>query len=178
VFVKGLKLGLFDLSYWKATFLEVCVIGILLIAVFSSSNVPMGVRLGPYYTLPMATLILLLAVNRGAFSTVLRRAPLRILGEASFALYMLHGPIIEIFNNFRITLGLAAAPSWICGLLVALVSILASLVVHYFLERPAQTLLRRLLGSSQKSAQPEDEYRSSNSVNPESRSKPNRRQAA
>jgi peptidoglycan/LPS O-acetylase OafA/YrhL len=130
-----------------ATCLELGSVGLLAATILASPPVTYGVRLGPYYTLPMALLILVFAANRGVISWALCRAPFRVLGEASYAIYLLHWPIMEAFSRYRESGGLKDLAGWKCILLLAITTFSVSVLVHYTFERPMRSLIRNRLAS-------------------------------
>lgn len=101
---------------------------------------------------PMAALVLVFAYGRGALSRLLRHPSLQLLGEASFALYLVHRPMVIFMERWAghgtaADIGLAAA--------MFLLSITASIVTYFLLDRPTgrwfhrneRVLFRRRLSS-------------------------------
>lgn len=76
--------------------------------------------------------ILVLAVGRGAASRLLRRQPLVFLGEASFALYLVHWPLMSLHY------------SWGGGEYVVACLVVAALL-HLTIERPAMSFAKTRL---------------------------------
>jgi peptidoglycan/LPS O-acetylase OafA/YrhL len=93
-----------------------------------------------------AVLILALASNAGPLAKWLSARPLVALGEASYALYLIHMPILILWMKgtypiaSRIPHGGAVA-----NLLFFPLAIGASLLVHRYVERPMLPITRRLL---------------------------------
>ncbi len=81
-----------------------------------------------------ALLVLALAVGRGRLSGALAIRPLVLAGEASFALYVVHWPIMLV--------------RWGSGVAFAAAACAASLAAHRLVETPAYDASRRLLARS------------------------------
>ena len=94
---------------------------------------------------PFAILILALASGRGFVAGFLGSPPLILLGEASYALYILHVPVHSILRRVVPATGPLAPQS--AGFLVVylLGSVLVAIVVLKLLEEPARLALRRRL---------------------------------
>jgi peptidoglycan/LPS O-acetylase OafA/YrhL len=95
------------------------------------------------YMLPMFLLIVGLAVSPGTLlARVLSTRTAVVLGEASYALYLLHKPLLSM---------LALPPQagdarWLAAQLAAFAIVLcAALGAHLLVEKPAQRFIRRIL---------------------------------
>jgi peptidoglycan/LPS O-acetylase OafA/YrhL len=90
-----------------------------------------------------ALLILCLASQAGPIVKVLSTAPLQRLGEASFALYLLHMPVFSYFRSTLKFLGTSVdvAP-WTVVIYLVAVQLLALGVLH-FVEEPSRRAIRR-----------------------------------
>jgi peptidoglycan/LPS O-acetylase OafA/YrhL len=87
-----------------------------------------------------------LAWERGWFARLLSTRPLVLLGEASYALYILHMPVWAWGLKFAPLLGIEGAQqsaSWFVIYAVAVVGL--AVAAYQFVERPARTRLRRRL---------------------------------
>lgn len=94
------------------------------------------------YALPCALLIIGLAINRETiFSRVLASSPLILLGEASYAFYLVHVPAWPLRSSG--VGGFAAEIGVYVAFLVLVVAV--SLGLHLIIEKPAQTWIRRRL---------------------------------
>jgi peptidoglycan/LPS O-acetylase OafA/YrhL len=92
-----------------------------------------------------AALVYALARGAGPVSRVLATRMLVRLGAASFALYILHVPLLAWMGRGYRTLGVALPPQpWYFAIFAA-GSIAVSLVVFDVVEEPGRRLLRRLL---------------------------------
>jgi peptidoglycan/LPS O-acetylase OafA/YrhL len=90
-----------------------------------------------------AVLLLSLAADRGPLARVLAAAPLRTLGEASFALYVLQEPIALWGRRLAGVEGPAGAGFALASCAAA---VGVALAVAALIERPARRALRGLLG--------------------------------
>lgn len=104
----------------------------------------------PFATVPMFALIILAAAERNFQQKpgLLGAAPLVFLGEASYSLYMVHGPIQTVYaalvNRAHIPLD---NPSISVAVFTGglLLSILASIVMYKMIEEPCRVLITRWL---------------------------------
>ncbi|MCM8731659.1 acyltransferase family protein [Hephaestia sp. GCM10023244] len=109
---------------------------------FALLDVPMQFRYQLAYLPLMAALVLVFAYGGGGVTRMLRTRPLVLLGEASFALYLTHRPIITLTHQ---VLG-GRAHGWGDVLLSALLLVVCSAVsIAVFLgfERPILRWSRR-----------------------------------
>jgi peptidoglycan/LPS O-acetylase OafA/YrhL len=145
-------------SGFRATFIELFLISLILLgALFVGggglgklTGIPLADRVGiesgifaPLYAL----LIWRLARHRGLVQRFLSLGPILLLGEASYALYILQEPLLNWFTGAgkRVFPNFMAHWSWIFFLYCALL-IGVSLLVHQRFEMP---LRARLLGKAQ-----------------------------
>ncbi len=86
-----------------------------------------------------------LACGGGRFAALLSRRPLVLLGEASYAVYILHVPVLMGLNRaFRA--GVLSAPQLAWFFLYIFTVVVLSLFVFRFVEEPARRLIRRRFG--------------------------------
>lgn len=90
------------------------------------------------FVLPFAGLILALASGRTVLHGVLERPALVLLGEASYALYIIHWPVVTVINQKW--LGAASTPALHALLMLATVA--ASVAVYRYFELPWRARLR------------------------------------
>ena len=104
------------------------------------------------YLIPTLLLIWGLAVGpETRFSRVLASRPMVLLGESSFAFYLLHSFVIQ---SIPIT-GITTVRGWLLVVAVQFfVAVLVSIGAHIAVERPAQRWLRSILDPSRKASQP------------------------
>lgn len=91
-------------------------------------------------------MILVFAFGNGLISKLVSVRPLVILGEASFALYLSHLLLFNVFDSYRGSLAFSDLTLCI-GYWIAAIAI--SLLLWSFIEKPARTQIRRL-GSKEK----------------------------
>lgn len=93
---------------------------------------------------PCAALIFLLSRNEGWLSRLLSNRLLVVLGEASYALYILHRPLFLLCDSAWRRAGWGTADNGL-GLLVYLaVSLSTSVLVMHAIEKPARSLILSL----------------------------------
>ncbi len=85
--------------------------------------------------IPSALLILTLASSRGALSSVLGWRPIKVLGEISFSIYLVHPLAIRLIARYQDALG-----DWGIPLCVAVI-LLASTALWYIVEMPLRDLV-------------------------------------
>ena len=99
--------------------------------------------------IPLATLLVIgLSLERSAITALLGRPPLHRLGLISYSIYLWQMPMLPL--RPALTSQLAGAETMATLLLLAAVIGVAALSYRY-LERPAQSWLRRLLGGGSQS---------------------------
>jgi len=94
-------------------------------------------------------LILGVASAKDPLTALLAKPSLRLLGESSYALYILHFPFMILLSSaiYRLDLPLASVQKTIAYILL---SIGLSIIAFQFFERPLQSKIRsRLLGNGQ-----------------------------
>lgn len=101
--------------------------------------VPLVFRYQLAFLPPMAALILVFAHGGGIFSRLLRNRTLQLLGEASFALYLIHRPMITFLERWA---GRGAASDSGLAAAMLLLAVCASVAVFLFLDQPLQRWLR------------------------------------
>jgi peptidoglycan/LPS O-acetylase OafA/YrhL len=120
-----------------------CATAVTLVVLANSSLVPLPVLHDGLLALPFAALIYGLSSESGALARVLASAPAVLLGEASYAMYLLH---LSIFAYVRLAWPALPRTGW--GFAVAsLLAVLVSVGVLYTFEEPARRFVRRSLSS-------------------------------
>ena len=112
--------------------------------VFSRLGLPEVLRAQLLYLPLMALVIHAFAPGAGALSAGLRNRRLVVLGDASFALYMIHLPILNGAYILYERWG-EPAPIEVYAVGIAAVAVGASVVTYLWLERPATRHLKGLV---------------------------------
>jgi peptidoglycan/LPS O-acetylase OafA/YrhL len=114
--------------------------------IVASSRIPEILLRTSLATPLFAAIIFALAVNTGRLQRSMSWPVLVLLGEASYALYIIHVPILSYLNHgTRMIAGHRINARLDFGLAYLALSVAASIVVLYVLERPARRALRRRL---------------------------------
>jgi peptidoglycan/LPS O-acetylase OafA/YrhL len=140
-------------AYGTGTLLEIAAGLLAVISIVAMQNVgvslsarglpeavTMWIRLGAA-AIPFAAFVLVLSLEIGALARVLSTKLLVILGEASFAMYMLHQLILRYLVNAGLR---ATVPDWLMFGVFCAGIVVSSYVVWVAVERPSRTLLNRL----------------------------------
>jgi peptidoglycan/LPS O-acetylase OafA/YrhL len=99
--------------------------------------------LGPsLFSVLFAALLYGLPMARGLLPRVLASKPLHVLGEASYALYILHMPVLDLMQKMTARAG-AELPLPVFVPLFLLVALGVSVAVFRFVEEPARRALRQ-----------------------------------
>lgn len=121
---------------------EVFVVALLL-AIMAGVDwfwVPLVLRYQLVYLLPMAAIVLVFAHGKGALSRLLRAPLLQLLGEASFAFYLIHRPIVIFMSRWA---GRSGTADLALAAAMLLIGLAASVAVYLLLDRPLERWLRR-----------------------------------
>jgi peptidoglycan/LPS O-acetylase OafA/YrhL len=92
----------------------------------------------------LSALVYLLALRaRSPEGGLMRARPLIWVGDVSYALYLVHAPVLLVAFGLGAKLGGVATPAALAGLgaLAILTSMAAAAVAHYAIERPAQSFI-------------------------------------
>ncbi|MEX3628076.1 MAG: acyltransferase [Burkholderia sp.] len=94
-----------------------------------------------FYSAIMCSMVIYaISVERGYLSSALRAYPIRVLGEASFALYVIHQPT-QKFMAERFDAISPGALAAVCSILTILIAI----ILHRTIEIPAYRFTKKLL---------------------------------
>lgn len=119
-------------------FLVVLVLGTMVAVQWFA--VPLAFRYQLVFLPPMAALILIFAHGRGALSRLLRNPMMQLLGEASFALYLIHRPMITFMERWA---GGGVASDVALAVAMLLLALLAAILTFVLLDQPVQRWFKR-----------------------------------
>ena len=127
---------------WATSGSEVLLTAVVLAAMVAVQwfAVPLVFRYQLIFMLPMAALVLVFAYGRGVLSGLLRHPALRLMGEASFALYLIHRPMITFMERWA---GGGTASDVTLAAAMLVLAIVASVLAFALLDQPVQRWLRR-----------------------------------
>ncbi|WP_300673862.1 acyltransferase [Soonwooa sp.] len=94
-------------------------------------------RYSLYYWIPMASIILIFALQKGYLSKILKNKYLVYLGEISFAFYMIHLLLIQLYQYCNLPVHYIFTPS----ILLIVTTTLSALIFEYF-EKPVNRYLK------------------------------------
>lgn len=121
------------------TVAEGAALGGILAGAVLSTHVPQSLRFSAAMMPFSAAVIFVFALQRGAISRALGGRIAVRLGEASYAFYLLHRPVIEVTN---LLLGDYPQAAFVCALAIA---IALSLAVFAYVETPLRRRIREVL---------------------------------
>lgn len=127
-----------------ATLLEAGLVAALIAAtlIATSTAMPEVLRAQLFYLPLMGGMIYAFGCGAGGLSRALTNKRLVFLGEASFALYLVHLPILNFCNAQIDAVETPPSPA-LLALGMTLLAVLASIVTHVLIERPVQLFLKR-----------------------------------
>ncbi|NOK37656.1 acyltransferase [Corallococcus exercitus] len=117
--------------------------GLVVAALLGSTSLPFPLLHNGLLAPVFAALIVLLPRSRGAVARVLASRPLRLLGEASYALYILHMPVLFAWKSVLKRLGAEPTSAWAVAAYVVGVVCL-SVLAYERVEKPARGWIRDL----------------------------------
>ncbi|MFB1484846.1 acyltransferase family protein [Corallococcus sp. RDP092CA] len=121
--------------------LLVVVGGGIIAALLGSSSLPFPLLHNGLLAPVFAALILLLARSEGGAARVLASRPLRLLGEASYALYLLHMPVLFAWKSVLKRLGASPTSAWAVALF-CVGAVCLSVLAYERVEKPARGWIR------------------------------------
>jgi peptidoglycan/LPS O-acetylase OafA/YrhL len=123
-------------SFGLATALELTAVGVLLAAFYSGHDIPAAVRMGAYFTLPMAGIVFIFAHDAGVLSRFLSRQPFQFLGDISFSFFLLHFVLIGLWAKCEMVLGWGPWHQQLKQFLIIASSLATAAFVYVLYERP------------------------------------------
>lgn len=140
--------GMIVFDLWKSNFFSSLrfswlAMPALFIAMYYGKLIPEPFRWSLYY-LPFVTFLLVshLTDNASTSKQFFSSRPLILLGEASFAFYLIHQPIIGIANRLFSVLG--KSPFLLFSILLIIISSISAIVFIY-IEKPIERKLKNLV---------------------------------
>ncbi|MEM9836731.1 MAG: acyltransferase, partial [Bacteroidota bacterium] len=132
-------------SNWRpGTAMEVGVLGLLSVSIIMCGLIPDVYRYASYYWLPMWLFIGVFAFQNGLLSRLLSAKRLVYLGEISFAFYLIHRLIIYFYFPLKNRLLGSTHPVFDMVMLF-LISLVASILLHEYIEKPSNRWLKGIL---------------------------------
>jgi peptidoglycan/LPS O-acetylase OafA/YrhL len=110
--------------------------------IFSTYQFPEILRAQLLYLPLMAFIIYSFSSGNGVISKSLKNKTFVLMGEASFSLYMIHEPIINIAYLLYLKLALTV-PLIIFSILLTVFCIASSLVTYKIIEQPIHKYLKK-----------------------------------
>ena len=108
-------------------------------------NLPHGIELMTGLLAPVLTVVIVaLALDKSRLSTFLNYPALVALGETSYGLYILHVPVIWIYQRALENLSLAD-PQLIFDYTFLPLMITFGLLIHFYLDQPLRSWLKKIL---------------------------------
>lgn len=135
-----------QLSTMTATVLELAALGLLIFSManlfWADGNIPIVYwwHTGAKAALPAALLIFVLALGQGLLSRALSFWPLVIGGEISYAMYLVHYPMLMIYWGYQAELK-ASYPLWAIAIGFYALLIGISLLIWLLIEKPMRAVL-------------------------------------
>lgn len=121
----------------RGTSLACALAGLALLAAGLALGVPQTLLVPPVF----AALLLALALDRGPVARLLASRPLRWLGDASYATYLVHFPLFIVAKLILVGDDLQLSAGGFAAYLAVLLALSGAL--YYWLEKPAQRALNR-----------------------------------
>jgi len=134
----------------SATGLLVFTGGVLLALAYiiissETTKFPHGIQLMTGLLAPVLTIIIVaLALDKSRLSKILNNPALVALGETSYGLYILHVPVIWIYQRALENLSLAD-PQLIFDYTFLPLMIAVGLLIHFYIDQPLRSWLKKIL---------------------------------
>lgn len=159
-FIMGVVGGIWYLREGKKqtikpqTILFTLLISFILIAAYSIAG-ERNPTLFPNDLQPMAGLlaplmilfIVSLSLDKSRISNFLNRPALVNLGETSYAVYILHVPVVWLYERFLHTSAWVANPTQFFDVTILPIMITLGLLAHFYLDHPMRTWLKKTMQS-------------------------------
>lgn len=132
------RLKKIPLSHKQASWLEVSAIIIFMIFFVPHNFINRAYRYSMYYWIPMSIIILVFSLQKGYISQILSHKTLIYLGEISFAFYLTHYILIQLYINFNLPIHFIITP-----ITLFLITILISTIIFELYEKPINRYLKQ-----------------------------------
>jgi peptidoglycan/LPS O-acetylase OafA/YrhL len=119
------------------------VAGVVVVCACAADDLPYALFHNGLLLIPFAALIFGLAHSNSAFAKLLSGKWLETLGCASYALYIIHIPLIHYAQTLQRRLHLTDIPAGYATLVLLVVFVLLSVVLLRFFEEPARKWIMR-----------------------------------
>src|SRR5690606_31462194 len=116
-----------------------CIVSIRNPTLFPNDLQPMAGLLAPF----MILFIISLSLDKSRLSNMLNHPALVTLGETSYAIYILHVPVVWIFERYLHTNASISNPQQIFGAFVIPMMIGIGLLAHFFVDQPLRNWLKK-----------------------------------
>lgn len=154
IFLFGALAALFFRRIDASFALPLCAIGLLVMAGAALSDLygvwPLGVALRTV-ALGFGAALIITGLAAGELNHGWSAAPvLKLIGDASYSIYLIHMPFLTIATAIFLKLGFSASgPVFLTAAILLVSSTLAGVIFHRLFERPLSTLAKRaLLGAN------------------------------
>ncbi|RKI50235.1 acyltransferase [Corallococcus sp. AB049A] len=124
--------------------------GLIILALLGSPWLPFPLLHNGLLAPVFAVLFILLSGSQGAVARALASRPLRILGESSYALFLLHMPVLFAWKSVLKRLGEPPTSAWAVAVFVV-GSVILSVLAHQRVQKPARAWIRERRASRRSS---------------------------
>ena len=118
---------------------------VLGLALAASDAIPYALLHNGLLAPAFAGVILSLPLRGGRLARALASPPLLVLGDASYALYILHFPVQEAVRKTCERFDVSDTSFFLANALAIIIVIAASVLVHRLVEVPARRILRKMM---------------------------------
>lgn len=130
-----------SLTRLPGTVAEILSLGLLAVFLFFNTDLAETYRYSAYYWGPMLVVIWVFAQSSGAISRLLSSSWLVYLGEISFAIYLIHRPVMRYYFSLKGKL-LPFDAVYVDLLVLLCLTLLSSHLCYRYIERPSARWLK------------------------------------
>ncbi len=130
-----------SITYWQGTVMEIFAVAIFVLFFFCAEDMAKVYRYSCYYWFPVAALLLIFALQKGALSRSLSNKCLIIGGEISYGFYLIHLLVISTYEQLQKNHHWQISWTIIVPSLLV-ITILLSLVSYYYFEKPMNKYIK------------------------------------